>query len=328
MSTLENEQLQSQERAAADTDGALAATEISLAQRGQVVETEPPAARVQALLSRIAAMQTAGVQSADLTKAANVLKAALSPDPALALAERTAALSARKTALQAREAAVKGLTAALTQAETAKATHRRNLASVETFLSTAEGNRTATAAAQPPAPAPAPVAAKPASIPPPARPTAPAPAPGTPMTTPQSRMQPAPTNARSAPEMTANTARKLSRRRRVRLAPPPKKLEVEVASFGDNTFYTGFDNKISSGGLFVATLETLPAGHELDLLIDLEGKQIKTKGKVEFVRVDNTSNPECTPGAGIKLLSLSAGDAAVIEGFFNSRPPMFLATAN
>lgn len=335
MSATDNEQLLTQERGAADTDANLVANEETLAQRAHLVETEPAPARVQALLARIAAMEAAGVQSPDLTKAANVLKATLNPDPPLALQERTSALGARKAALQAREAAVKGLAAAVTQVEAARATHRKNLTSVENYLAAAEKKKGATAAAL--APASRPAAAAPVSIPPrapvsappTARPTAPSPAPGpTPMTTPAQRMPAAPTNARSAPELTANTARKLSRRRRVRLAPPPRKLEVEVASYGDNTFYTGFDNKIASGGLFVATLETLPAGHELDLIIDLEGKQIKTRGRVDFVRVDNTSNPECTPGAGIKLLNLSSGDASSIETFFNERPPMFLATAN
>ena len=127
--------------------------------------------------------------------------------------------------------------------------------------------------------------------------------------------------------MTTGTLRKLSRRRRVRTAPPPKKLEVEVAGYGENTFYTDFDTRIASGGLFVSSLETLPKGHELDLIIDLEGKAINVRGRVEFTRLDNPANPECTSGAGIKLLNLPGDAAAAIETFFKEREPLFIAPA-
>jgi outer membrane biosynthesis protein TonB len=119
-------------------------------------------------------------------------------------------------------------------------------------------------------------------------------------------------------------AKKVSRRRRVRLAPPPKRLSVEVAVYGDNNFYTGFENKIASGGVFVSSLETLPTGHELEVELDLEGKKIKSRGKVEFVRVDNGVSHDAGPGAGLKLLGLSGDSAAAIEAFFQKRPPLFV----
>lgn len=118
--------------------------------------------------------------------------------------------------------------------------------------------------------------------------------------------------------------KKVSRRRKVRLAPPPKKLEIEVAVYGDNNFYTGFERTIATGGLFVSSLETLPKGHELDVDIALEGKQIKTRGLVEFVREDNLANPECSAGAGIRLSKLSSDQVRDIEAFFSKRDPMFL----
>jgi hypothetical protein len=103
-------------------------------------------------------------------------------------------------------------------------------------------------------------------------------------------------------------------------------MEIDVAIWGDNTFYTGFDSKISGGGLFVTSLETLPAGHELDLSIALEGRKIQTRGRVEFTRIDNMVNPECIPGAGIKLLDLQPDAAGMIEAFFRKRPPLFMVT--
>lgn len=121
----------------------------------------------------------------------------------------------------------------------------------------------------------------------------------------------------------ATGRRRASRRRRVRLAPPPRKLQVEVAEYGEDTFYAGWDKKIEDGGLFVVSLETLPPGHELDVEVEVAGKTISARGQVEFVRKDNLANPDCAAGAGIKLLNLSAENAATIESFFATRPPMF-----
>jgi hypothetical protein len=166
----------------------------------------------------------------------------------------------------------------------------------------------------PPKPAPAPVAA----VKPKAAPSA----------------KPAPVEARPAPVAAkqptaplapaAKSATKVSRRRRkVSSAPPPRKLEFEVAVYGENNFYTGFENRIAAGGVFIASMETLPQGHELEVEIDLEGKRIKTRGRVEFSRLDNTISTDCSPGAGVRLLSLSSDQTGAIESFFQKRSPMF-----
>lgn len=125
----------------------------------------------------------------------------------------------------------------------------------------------------------------------------------------------------------ADGVKKVSKRRRVKLAPPPKRLEVDVAVYGENNFYTGFDQTISTGGLFVQSLETLPAGHELEIEIHLEERRIATRGRVEWTRVDNLANPECTQGAGVKLLNLTRDNATVIESFFQKRQPLFYAAS-
>ena len=150
------------------------------------------------------------------------------------------------------------------------------------------------------------------------------------MPTPEARPY-ASSAAVQAPTTTSATLRKLSKRRRVKLAPPPKSMDVEVATYGENTFYSGFDNRLASGGLFVVSLETLPVGHELDLNIELDpdpptraGKKIKARGRVEFTRADNTANPECTGGAGIKLQNVPADAVSAIEAFFQKRPPIFV----
>lgn len=117
--------------------------------------------------------------------------------------------------------------------------------------------------------------------------------------------------------------RKVSRRRKVKLAPPPKTMVVDVGTWGENNFYAGFDLNIDNGGIFIASLETLPVGHEFDLEIQIEGKKIKARAHVEWIRLDNLANPECTQGAGLKLLNLPADAKTVIHGFFARRAPTF-----
>lgn len=117
--------------------------------------------------------------------------------------------------------------------------------------------------------------------------------------------------------------RRAGRKKKVRLAPPPKRLEVEVAEYGDDTFYTGWNRTISDGGLFVVSLETLPPGHELDVEINLDGRTIRSRGRVQFNRRVNPTNPDCESGAGIKLLNLTRENTQAIESFFSERAPLF-----
>lgn len=121
-------------------------------------------------------------------------------------------------------------------------------------------------------------------------------------------------------------AKRRSRRRKVRLAPPPQRLEVEVSAFGETNFFTGFDGKLKSGGLFVETFHNLPKGHELDLILKVKGREFSLRGRVLFVRSVNFSNPDSTPGAGLELLGLAKEGEELIESFFAQRPPLFFAT--
>jgi hypothetical protein len=349
----ENDRALADERGAAQAEAQRSAEEQPLWQRASTVDTDPDEATVEGLLARLAAIEAAGYQSPDLGRARAVLEGALSADPALAQVERSQAISLRRAAVQAREQALRALTQAVEQAEAKRAAQQKDIGAIEGYLTKFERRGASSAPAAAPTQAAAkPVAAAaptqavakpvaPAAPPPPAPPpkplaaalsfpSAPPSVPGPAMPAPGFQPMPAASQAAPAdkPELTVNTLRRLSKRRRVRVAPPPKKLEVEVAVYGENNFYTGFDNKIASGGLFVASLETLPAGHELDLIIDLEGKEIRTRGRVEFPRVDNNANPECTPGAGIKLLNLPPDAVKAVEAFFQERPPIFMAPAH
>jgi len=118
-------------------------------------------------------------------------------------------------------------------------------------------------------------------------------------------------------------ARRPVRRRRPRRAAPPSSLAVEVSLSSDSTFFAGFDGSFGSGGLFVASVETLPVGHELDLVVRLESRTLRARGRVVFVRDDALANPDCAAGAGIVLSGLGSDDVRAVESFLKQRAPMF-----
>lgn len=360
----ENQRLLAEERAAFEAETALSREEQKLSQRLDQLASDALDKRAQALASRVAALASNPLANAAELAKAKAAAAAPGPDPVLSAAERSAALAARRGALQSRELAARALTQSLVALETARAARTRELDQAEAIVAAVDSSakqafeerRKAEEAAaakaadearkeaeRAAAKAKAAAAADDMSktqpaykVEVPADKTAPgiplaalhgdaktplvvAPVKGRPMTTAQ---------IKAYVESTIDPAQKrVPRRRRVKLAPPPAKLEFEVANYGENNFYAGFDNKIASGGVFVSSLETLPAGHELELEIDLAGQRIKTRGRVEFVRHDNYANPECSPGAGFKLVGLTPVHAKAIESFFSVRPPMFYVAA-
>lgn len=357
MTNPDNARTLTDERTVLEAETNLARDEQKLWQRLEQALSDAHERRAEQLSGRLASLeQLPDAPAAELTRAKALVEAGRAVDPVPAQAERAAAVSARRGALQARELAAKALTAALAQVESARAARGRDLDALEGVLQRieagareAESKRLAAreaerqreeAARKEAARLAAEEAARvekarkavPVDDPMTTVPGVPAFSPDTAKTSPaMPAMAPATQPAMravTAPSPTVSVSpaaggRKTSRRRRVRHAPPPRKLQVEVAEYGDDTFYTGWNRSISDGGLFVVSLETLPPGHELDVEIHLQGKTIKSRGQVAFNRQDNMANPECQSGAGIKLLNLSKDNASVIESFFAERPPMF-----
>lgn len=356
MTNPDNARLLTDERTLLDAEGNLAREEQRLWQRLEALLSTPDDPRRSSLAARLLRVEKLpDAPPAEVARARTLVTDAPAA-PVLASGERAGAVQARRVALQSRQLAFEALTAALTRFEAARVAQGRQLDEAEKLLSAleenarrAEAERQAQEAARQAALKAAEEAARqeqaqktvaelPALDPVITAPGVPTfdaarTMPAVPALDPASSpaVVPAPTAAmRAAPAVSAPPApatpgakKRVSRRRRVRLAPPPKKLDVEVATYGEDTFYTGWNRTISDGGLFVVSLETLPLGHELDVEIQLEGQTIKSRGKVQFNRRDNLANPECQSGAGIKLLNLSRDQAATIESFFTQRPPLF-----
>lgn len=104
------------------------------------------------------------------------------------------------------------------------------------------------------------------------------------------------------------------------------KMVARVDFSSDDNFYCGFSSNISEGGLFVATVNLLPLGTEVDLSFELpSGERIDAKGVVRWLREVNDKLPDAFPGMGVQFIGLDDHAQGSIEGFISRRDPLFFA---
>ncbi|WP_375769422.1 TIGR02266 family protein [Archangium gephyra] len=92
----------------------------------------------------------------------------------------------------------------------------------------------------------------------------------------------------------------------------------------DSNFFTGFTTNIQEGGIFVATVQSVPRGTTVDLDVLLPGTRSMTvTGVVRWTREVNDKTPELMPGLGVKFTYLPPEVSSVISDFVATREPMF-----
>jgi uncharacterized protein (TIGR02266 family) len=92
----------------------------------------------------------------------------------------------------------------------------------------------------------------------------------------------------------------------------------------DSNFFTGFTTNISEGGIFVATVQSVPRGTSVDLDVLLPGTRSMTvTGVVGWTREVNDKTPELMPGLGVRFSYLPPEVTSVITDFVATREPMF-----
>lgn len=92
----------------------------------------------------------------------------------------------------------------------------------------------------------------------------------------------------------------------------------------DSNFFTGFTTNISEGGIFVATVQSVPRGTTVDLDVLLPGTRSMTvTGVVRWTREVNDKTPELMPGLGVKFSYLPPEVSSVISDFVATREPLF-----
>jgi uncharacterized protein (TIGR02266 family) len=101
-------------------------------------------------------------------------------------------------------------------------------------------------------------------------------------------------------------------------------MQTNISLGSDSNFFTGFSTDILSGGIFVATVETVPRGTKVEVDFTLPGgRPLKASGVVRWLREPNSSTPELMPGVGVQFNELLPEVASVISDFVRRREPLF-----
>ncbi|TQF16473.1 TIGR02266 family protein [Myxococcus llanfairpwllgwyngyllgogerychwyrndrobwllllantysiliogogogochensis] len=102
------------------------------------------------------------------------------------------------------------------------------------------------------------------------------------------------------------------------------RMHTSIDMRSDSNFFTGFSMDISEGGVFIATVDAVPRGTQVELDFTLPGgRPMKVTGVVRWVRESNPRMPELMPGVGVQFTGLPHEVASVISSFVITRDPMF-----
>lgn len=102
------------------------------------------------------------------------------------------------------------------------------------------------------------------------------------------------------------------------------RMHTSIDMRSDSNFFTGFSMDISEGGVFIATVDAVARGTQVELDFTLPGgKPMKVTGVVRWVREANPRMPELMPGVGVQFTGLPEEIASAISGFVTTRDPMF-----
>lgn len=102
------------------------------------------------------------------------------------------------------------------------------------------------------------------------------------------------------------------------------KLQAAIDLRSDSNFFTGFSTNISEGGVFIATVEPVARGTQVDLDFTLPGgRPLHVSGVVRWSREVNDRNPDLMPGVGVQFAELPPEVASAITDFVGRREPLF-----
>lgn len=96
------------------------------------------------------------------------------------------------------------------------------------------------------------------------------------------------------------------------------KATVEVSLSSEHNFYTGFTQDISEGGVFVAGIDTLPIGTEVEFDLKLGRGTVRVTGVVRWVRVQS-EYVEAPAGMGLEFRDLHPAAAQKINDFIAAK---------
>jgi uncharacterized protein (TIGR02266 family) len=97
------------------------------------------------------------------------------------------------------------------------------------------------------------------------------------------------------------------------------RLEVKVDLRSEDTFYTGFSENISEGGLFICTDSPFKIGDELEMTLSLMGgPPTPHRAVVRWLRPEEASGG-LPAGIGVQFVDLDPATHQELQGFVDSR---------
>jgi len=105
-------------------------------------------------------------------------------------------------------------------------------------------------------------------------------------------------------------------------------MTVNITMESDHNFYAGLDGAVEEGGLFVATVASLPIGTPVDLTVCLPDiDPCEVRGTVSWIREGHDFNSDFFPGVGVAFLNLSRRACEVFGRFASHRFPILYESA-
>ncbi|MCK5808289.1 TIGR02266 family protein [bacterium] len=102
-------------------------------------------------------------------------------------------------------------------------------------------------------------------------------------------------------------------------------VDFSITGTTAHTFYAGFTQDISEGGVFVATHQTYPIGSSVKINLDIAGTKIEVEAIVRWIKnADTFAKGDVDPGMGLQFVNLTAATKGVIDAFLQKREPMFV----
>lgn len=124
--------------------------------------------------------------------------------------------------------------------------------------------------------------------------------------------------------MQAQTATPVLVHTRGRAVRVPYVIEVSVRS--EHTFWTGFTQNLTDGGVFLATPREVAIGTivEFELRLPDTGTPWTVRGEVRWTRAANAAGPGSPPGCGVRFIDLDPDlEARIVSFTLRTRDAMF-----
>jgi len=114
-----------------------------------------------------------------------------------------------------------------------------------------------------------------------------------------------------------NTTQKLSGITGPRRIEERKPAKIRITFKRASDFFRAYIGNLATGGLFVKTNQSVPAGTMLNLEFNLPDSDhlIQAKGKVVWVRSQEASNEKKPAGLGIQFVEMSSEDISLLKNY-------------